>query len=99
MYLCHVTFLYVNQAFQANSILTKQNFIHFYDMYLIDHNVNILDVLVYDSYTEVEEGLKFSPKKLESLGWKYRPLEETLVDAIKNFEEKGLLDKPNPSQL
>ncbi|XP_034705008.1 cinnamoyl-CoA reductase 2-like isoform X2 [Vitis riparia] len=46
-----------------------------------------------DSYTEVEEGFKLSSKKLESLGWKYRPLEETLMDAVKDFEENGLLDK------
>ncbi|KAL6328942.1 hypothetical protein AAG906_007232 [Vitis piasezkii] len=45
------------------------------------------------SYIEGEEHLKLSSQKLQSLGWKYRPLEETLVDAVKSFEEKGFLPK------
>lgn len=47
------------------------------------------------SFTEVQQlnfG-KLSPKKLENLGWKFKPLEETLTNAVKNFEENGLLIK------
>ncbi|XP_058224229.1 cinnamoyl-CoA reductase 1-like isoform X1 [Rhododendron vialii] len=33
----------------------------------------------------------FNCKKLLDFGWKYRPLEESIVDAVKNFEESGLL--------
>ena len=44
------------------------------------------------SYTAVE-GLKLSSEKLQGLGWKYRPLEETLVDAVKSFQENGFLPK------
>ncbi|KAF7137317.1 hypothetical protein RHSIM_Rhsim07G0257800 [Rhododendron simsii] len=32
----------------------------------------------------------FNCKKLLDFGWKYRPLEESIVDAVKNFEESGL---------
>ncbi|KAK9164852.1 hypothetical protein Scep_000043 [Stephania cephalantha] len=35
---------------------------------------------------------KVSSEKLERLGWKYRALEETIVDSIEDFYEKGLLD-------
>ncbi|KAJ0702140.1 putative cinnamoyl-CoA reductase [Helianthus annuus] len=40
-------------------------------------------------------------KKLLKLGWNYRPLEETIVDTIKNYEETGLLEngKPFPSMI
>ncbi|KAK9164774.1 hypothetical protein Syun_005676 [Stephania yunnanensis] len=36
---------------------------------------------------------KLSSEKLERLGWKYRALEETIVDSIEDFYEKGLLDR------
>ncbi|KAI3797285.1 hypothetical protein L1987_32541 [Smallanthus sonchifolius] len=35
-------------------------------------------------------------RKLLELGWNYRPLEETIVDTIKNYEEAGLLEKGKP---
>ncbi|KAK9129161.1 hypothetical protein Sjap_009648 [Stephania japonica] len=35
-----------------------------------------------------------SSEKLHKLGWKNRPLEETLVDTIEDYYEKGLLNKP-----
>ncbi|RVW21084.1 Cinnamoyl-CoA reductase 2 [Vitis vinifera] len=31
--------------------------------------------------------------EVAGLGWKYRPLEETLVDAVKSFQENGFLPK------
>ncbi|KAI7736844.1 hypothetical protein M8C21_019248 [Ambrosia artemisiifolia] len=34
--------------------------------------------------------------KLLKLGWNYRPLEETIVDTIKNYEEAGFLEKGKP---
>lgn len=34
-----------------------------------------------------------STKKLENLGWKYKPLDVTLMEAVKNFEENGFLVK------
>ncbi|KAK9164853.1 hypothetical protein Scep_000044 [Stephania cephalantha] len=37
---------------------------------------------------------KLSSEKLRKLGWKNRPLEETLVDTIEDYYEKGLLNKP-----
>ncbi|XP_042494919.1 cinnamoyl-CoA reductase 1-like [Macadamia integrifolia] len=44
------------------------------------------------NFTEVDEGPKMSSEKLQRLGWKFRPLEETLVDAVKSYQEAGLLD-------
>ncbi|XP_057975589.1 cinnamoyl-CoA reductase 1-like [Malania oleifera] len=45
------------------------------------------------SFTE-EEGVDvrgLSSEKLQKLGWKYRPLEETLIDSIQSYQECGLL--------
>ncbi|KDO85244.1 hypothetical protein CISIN_1g036612mg [Citrus sinensis] len=36
------------------------------------------------SFTKVDEG---------NLGWKYRPLEESIHDSDKNYEESGILHK------
>ncbi|KAJ1703413.1 hypothetical protein LUZ63_003192 [Rhynchospora breviuscula] len=41
---------------------------------------------------EVEEGKVFSSKKLQSLGWKFRPLEETLKDAVEYYQCAHLLE-------
>ncbi|PWA43648.1 bifunctional polymyxin resistance protein, ArnA [Artemisia annua] len=35
-------------------------------------------------------------KKLINLGWNYRPVEETIVDTVKNYEEAGFLEKGKP---
>ncbi|PSS01991.1 Cinnamoyl-CoA reductase [Actinidia chinensis var. chinensis] len=44
------------------------------------------------NFTEVKEEPKLiSSKKLQDLGWKYRPLEETIADAVKNYQDSGLL--------
>ncbi|XP_068647885.1 cinnamoyl-CoA reductase 1-like [Aristolochia californica] len=44
-------------------------------------------------FVDAEDAIKLSSEKLKSLGWKYRPLEETLVESVKSFEEAGLLKK------
>ncbi|KAK9109322.1 hypothetical protein Sjap_017382 [Stephania japonica] len=36
---------------------------------------------------------KLSNEKLLRLGWKYRALEESIVDSVEDFFEKGLLDR------
>lgn len=43
------------------------------------------------SFTEVDDYLRFSSEKLERLGWKYRSLEETLIDSVESYREAGLL--------
>jgi hypothetical protein len=45
------------------------------------------------SFTEVDDYrmLTLSSKKLQSLGWKFRPLDETLIDSVKSYKEAGLL--------
>ncbi|KAK2378582.1 cinnamoyl-CoA reductase [Trifolium repens] len=45
------------------------------------------------NFTEVDDYrmLTLSSKKLQSLGWKFRPLDETLIDSVKSYKEAGLL--------
>eukprot|EP00268_Persea_americana_P026574 TRINITY_DN2601_c1_g1_i1.p1 TRINITY_DN2601_c1_g1~~TRINITY_DN2601_c1_g1_i1.p1 ORF type:complete len:323 (-),score=52.14 TRINITY_DN2601_c1_g1_i1:104-1072(-) len=44
-------------------------------------------------YIEVgPDHLKFSSEKLKRLGWNYKPLEDTLVDAIEQYQEAGILN-------
>lgn len=52
-------------------------------------------------FTEKSGRALLNSKKLLNLGWNYRPLEESIVDTIQNFEEAGLLEKgkPFPSTL
>lgn len=45
------------------------------------------------SFTEKSGFAPLNSKKLLKLGWKYRPLEESIIDTVKNYEELGLLDK------
>ncbi|MFS8006425.1 putative cinnamoyl-CoA reductase [Helianthus anomalus] len=47
-------------------------------------------------FTENSGFYPLNSKKLLKLGWKYRPLEETIVDTVKNYEETGLLGKGKP---
>ncbi|XP_038717374.1 cinnamoyl-CoA reductase 2-like [Tripterygium wilfordii] len=44
------------------------------------------------------EGVSLNSEKLQNLGWKYRPLEDTLVDAVKDYEESGALAKVELAQ-
>lgn len=37
--------------------------------------------------------MKLSSEKLQKLGWKYRPLEETLADSVQSYLEIGVLGK------
>ncbi|KAM7518062.1 hypothetical protein LguiB_017024 [Lonicera macranthoides] len=45
------------------------------------------------SFIEVQDNIKLSSRKLQNLGWKYRPLEETIADSVRSFQENGLLGK------
>ncbi|KAA8536241.1 hypothetical protein F0562_028719 [Nyssa sinensis] len=45
------------------------------------------------NFSEAKEGPELSSKKLQNLGWKFRPLEESIVDAVQNYEQRGLLGK------
>ncbi|KAK0575425.1 hypothetical protein LWI29_000306 [Acer saccharum] len=45
------------------------------------------------SFTEVDDSGKLSSEKLQDLGWKYRPLEESIVDSVTNYQERGFLLK------
>ncbi|KAJ4962730.1 hypothetical protein NE237_022669 [Protea cynaroides] len=47
------------------------------------------------NFTEVDEGskgFKLSSEKLQRLGWRYRPIEEILIDSVKSYQESGYLD-------
>ncbi|CAI9270436.1 unnamed protein product [Lactuca saligna] len=47
-------------------------------------------------FTEKSDRALLSSKKLINLGWSYRPLEETIVDTVNNYEELGFLEKGKP---
>ncbi|KAI7728604.1 hypothetical protein M8C21_005756, partial [Ambrosia artemisiifolia] len=47
-------------------------------------------------FTEKSGFNPLNSNKLLKLGWNYRPLEETIVDTVKNYEETGLLEKGKP---
>lgn len=38
------------------------------------------------------ESVSLSSEKLQRLGWKYRALEDTLVDAVQSFKDAGMLE-------
>ncbi|XP_054779613.1 cinnamoyl-CoA reductase 1-like [Prosopis cineraria] len=44
------------------------------------------------SFIEVDDRIKLSSEKLQRLGWRYRPLEETLVDSVESYKAAGLLE-------
>ncbi|CAL5048767.1 unnamed protein product [Urochloa decumbens] len=43
-------------------------------------------------FVQVSDEPLFSSKKLEALGWKFRPFEETLSDSVESFRASGVLD-------
>ncbi|XP_057735426.1 cinnamoyl-CoA reductase 1-like [Arachis stenosperma] len=44
------------------------------------------------NFVEVDDHqTKLSSEKLQRLGWRYKPLEETLTDAVESYKEAGLL--------
>ncbi|KAK1287953.1 Cinnamoyl-CoA reductase 1 [Acorus calamus] len=54
-----------------------------------DYPKNIVEV----DEDDIRNVSKFSVEKLKKLGWKCRPIEETLVDAVEHMKETGLLNK------
>ncbi|XP_071700874.1 cinnamoyl-CoA reductase 1-like [Rutidosis leptorrhynchoides] len=47
-------------------------------------------------FKDNSDNVLFNSKKLLNLGWNYRPLEETIIDNVKNYEEAGFLDEGKP---
>ncbi|XP_031398923.1 cinnamoyl-CoA reductase 2-like [Punica granatum] len=43
------------------------------------------------TFTDIEENVVISTRKLQGLGWTARPLEETLVDSVESFRRIGIL--------
>lgn len=44
------------------------------------------------NFVEVNDDyMRLSSEKLQKLGWKFRPLEETLLDSVESYREAGLL--------
>lgn len=39
-----------------------------------------------------EDAMKLTSKRLQKLGWRYRPLKDTLVDAVESYEQMSILD-------
>lgn len=49
-------------------------------------------MLLLTSYIEVDDNSRLSSEKLQRLGWRYRPLEETLIDSVESYKKAGLLE-------
>uniref|UniRef100_A0ACD5UGZ1 Uncharacterized protein n=1 Tax=Avena sativa TaxID=4498 RepID=A0ACD5UGZ1_AVESA len=45
-----------------------------------------------NKFVQVSDEPSFSSRKLEMLGWKVRPLEETLKDSVESYRTAGVLD-------
>ncbi|XP_062179039.1 cinnamoyl-CoA reductase 1-like [Phragmites australis] len=45
-----------------------------------------------NKFVRVSDEPIFSSKKLETLGWKFRPFEETLRDSVESYRAAGILD-------
>ncbi|KAI7747864.1 hypothetical protein M8C21_027436 [Ambrosia artemisiifolia] len=43
-------------------------------------------------FTESKDNSSLTSKKLQELGWSYRPIEETLVDSVENYAQNGILE-------
>ncbi|KAL5699038.1 hypothetical protein ACHQM5_029995 [Ranunculus cassubicifolius] len=43
--------------------------------------------------SELNEDWDLTSEKLQKLGWKYRSLEETIMDSVKVYQERGILKK------
>ncbi|TKY64606.1 Cinnamoyl-CoA reductase 2 [Spatholobus suberectus] len=43
------------------------------------------------NFIEVDDYIRLGSEKLQRLGWKYRPLEETLIDSVESYREAGLV--------
>nr|POE52828.1 cinnamoyl-coa reductase 1 [Quercus suber] len=44
------------------------------------------------NFCQVRDEKRLSSKKLQRLGWSYRPLKETLTDAIESYRNAGIVD-------
>ncbi|KAJ9166981.1 hypothetical protein P3X46_021670 [Hevea brasiliensis] len=44
------------------------------------------------NFTEAGEEQDLSSEKLQRLGWRYRSLEETLIDSVESYRKAGILD-------
>ncbi|KAK7255172.1 hypothetical protein RIF29_28576 [Crotalaria pallida] len=44
------------------------------------------------TFVEVDDFTRLSSEKLQKLGWRYRPLEETLIDSVESYKEAGILE-------
>jgi nucleoside-diphosphate-sugar epimerase len=45
-----------------------------------------------NNFVDVEEEVRMSSEKLQRLGWRYRALDETLIDSVKSYKDAGLLN-------
>ncbi|KAM7252947.1 hypothetical protein ACFE04_025565 [Oxalis oulophora] len=44
------------------------------------------------SFTDAANSFRTTSKRLQQLGWTYRPIEETLVDSVESYKKAGFLD-------
>lgn len=56
-------------------------------------HIFIIDDLGYVcSFIDIDEEMSTSSEKLQRLGWRFTPLDETLADSLKSYRDAGLLD-------
>ena len=46
---------------------------------------------IHCSFKDGKDQLKISSEKLQKLGWKPRPLKETIVDSVESYKKFGIL--------
>lgn len=59
---------------------------------MVKHNKNLDNVSIFCRFKEGKELPQLSSEKLQGLGWKYKPLKETLADSVENYKKKGLVN-------
>ena len=60
----------------------------FVGLFLLDYSDELGFWHIYDRIIEVGDDMKISSEKLQKLGWKCRPLEETIVDTVDDYMKK-----------
>ena len=58
---------------------------------MVKHDKN-LKLFHFCRYKEGKDTPQLSSEKLQGLGWKYKPLKETLFDSVENYKKKGLIN-------
>lgn len=67
-------------------------YIYIFDEIVVKYVFIIDDFGYVCSFIDVDAEMSMSSEKLQRLGWRYRPLDETLTDSLKSYRGAGILD-------